>query len=196
MSSAHKEYFNQLAEEWDDTMKPDSVLKEYMKKINIKSGDRVLDVGAGTGRLTAYLSEIVGTEGMVICEDIAENMLRKAKSKIKNPNTNFVCDDASFLALRDNVADTAVLFSIFPHIKKPLQALKELRRVLKPGGTFLILHVEGSATLNKFHKGLNTIVSEDMLPPADKLAAMAVSVGLKIIKAYEQEDLYWVEGRK
>ncbi|MEJ2627099.1 MAG: methyltransferase domain-containing protein [bacterium] len=196
MSSAHKEYFNRLAEEWDDTMKPDPALKEYMKKINLKSGDRVLDVGAGTGRLTAYLSEIVGAEGMVICEDIAENMLRKAKSKIKNPNTNFVCDDASFLALRDNFADSVVLFSIFPHLKKPLRALKEIRRVLKPGGTFLVLHIECSATLNRFHKELNTIVSEDVLPPADKLAAMAVSAGLKIIKAYEQDDLYWVEGRK
>jgi ubiquinone/menaquinone biosynthesis C-methylase UbiE len=196
MSSAHKEYFNQLAEEWDDIMKPDPVLKEYMKKINLKSGDRVLDVGAGTGRLTAYLSEMVGAEGMVICEDIAENMLKKAKSKIKNPNTNFLCDDACYLALRDNFADSVVLFSIFPHLKKPLRALKEIRRVLKPGGTFLVLHIECSATLNRFHKELNTIVSEDVLPPADTLATMAVSAGLKIIKAYEQDDLYWVEGRK
>ena len=94
------------------------------------------------------------------------------------------------------VVDTAVLFSLFPHLKKPLQALKELKRVLKPGGTFLVLHVECSATLNRFHKELNTTVSEDILPPADKLAAMAVSAGLKIIKAYEQDDLYWVEGRK
>jgi len=196
MSHDHKEYFNQLAEEWDSTMKPDPVFKDYLSKLHIKSGDKVLDIGAGTGRMTAYLSEMVGPEGIVICEDIAEKMLIQAKRKIHNPNTFFICDDACLLAVKNNFLDKAIFFSIFPHLKAQLQALKEIKRALKPGGTFLILHVEGSSTLNNFHKELNTIVSEDILPTAQELAVMIESIGLKVMKAFERDDIYWVEGRK
>ncbi len=196
MSYAHKEYFNQLAEEWDSTMKPDPVFKDYLSKLHIKSGDKVLDIGAGTGRMTAYLSEMVGSEGIVICEDIAENMLNRAKNKIQNSNTVFICDDACSLAVKDDFADKVILFSIFPHIKEQMRALKEIKRSLKPGGTFLVLHVECSTTLNDFHRELNTVVSDDVLPKPDVLADMASSVGFEILKAYEQDDLYWVEGRK
>jgi len=196
MSHEHKEYFNQLAVEWDSTMKPDPVFKDYLRQLQVQSGNRVLDIGAGTGRMTAYLSEMVGADGLVICEDFAENMLYQAKKRIQNPNTVFICDDACSLAVKDNFADKVILFSIFPHLKAQLQALKEIKRVLKPGGTFLVLHVEGSSTLNKFHKELNTVVSDDILPKPDELADMALSVGFEILKAYEQEDLYWVEGRK
>lgn len=196
MSRVHKEYFNQLAEEWENTMKPDPVFKEYLREFNIQSGDRILDIGAGTGRMTTYLSRMVGTEGMVICEDIAENMLERAKDKIRNPNTFFICDDACSLAVKKNFADKALFFSTFPHLKAQDRALKEIKRTLKPGGTFLILHVEGSSTLNSFHKELNTVVSNDILPTAQELAFMVESVGLEVIKAFERDDLYWVEGRK
>ncbi len=196
MSNLHKEYFNKIAEEWDITMKSDPILEIYLREMHINTGDTILDIGAGTGRMTSYLANLVGPDGIVICEDIAVNMLKIAKEKIKNPNTIFVCDDVSVLALKDNFADKTILFSIFPHIKKPLQALKEIKRTLKPGGIFLVLHVECSSKLNDFHKELNTVVSEDILPKAEELADMAESTGFKIIKAFERDDLYWVEGRK
>ncbi|MCK4815562.1 methyltransferase domain-containing protein, partial [bacterium] len=80
MSKAHREYFNQIAPEWNDKVTYLPLLKEYIVRFGVLAGDRVLDIGAGTGRLTEQLIDLVGQRGLVIGADIAENMLCYAKA--------------------------------------------------------------------------------------------------------------------
>jgi ubiquinone/menaquinone biosynthesis C-methylase UbiE len=196
MSKTHRDYFNSLASEWDAMVEDLPVLRDYLLRFGVSKGERVLDVGAGTGRLTRYLIELTGLEGQVIAEDISERMLIEAGKSINSETVRFVCDDVCELALKSDSFDKVICFSIFPHILHPQKALSEIRRVLRPGGRLLILHTSGSHDLNRFHASLNSVVCYDKLPPAEGMVPLIRKSGLMERLIEEREDLYWVEAEK
>ena len=63
---AHRNYFNQLAHEWDSLVSFEPILFDYLNQFGVSNGDRILDIGAGTGRLTKLLSGMVGKDGFRI----------------------------------------------------------------------------------------------------------------------------------
>lgn len=101
---------------------------------------RVLDVPAGTGRLTFGLA---GTGATVVGVDLSANMLRVAASK-RDPNdgkrVHFTQSSGVQLPFRDNTFDAVVSFKFFhliPNDRKPL-FMREMIRVLKPGKTLVV----------------------------------------------------------
>jgi ubiquinone/menaquinone biosynthesis C-methylase UbiE len=196
MSKTHRDYFNSLASEWDAMVEDLPVLRDYLLRFGVSRGERVLDVGAGTGRLTRYLIELTGPEGQVIAEDISEWMLIEAGKSINSKTVRFICDDVCELALKSDSFGKVICFSIFPHILHPQKALSEIRRVLRPGGRLLILHTSGSHDLNRFHASLNSVVCYDKLPPAEGMVPLIRKSGLMERVIEEREDLYWVEAEK
>ena len=108
---------------------------------NIQEGQYVLDIAAGTGDLTQAFAQKVGATGMVVTSDINEAMLRVGRDRLVNdglvvPAT--VCD-AEKLPFADEVFDlVSVAFGLRNMTHKDV-ALKEMCRVLKPGGKLLVL---------------------------------------------------------
>jgi len=196
MSQAHRDYFNGLASEWDTMVEDLPVLREYLVRFGVLQGERILDVGAGTGRLTKYLIELTGPEGCVFAEDISEQMLIEAGKSIDSEKVRFVCDDVCALALKSDSFDKVICFSIFPHILHQQRALNEIRRVLRPGGRLLILHTSSSHELNHFHASLKSVVCRDQLLPADEMVPLIRKAGLMERVIEESENLYWVEAEK
>ncbi len=196
MSKAHRDYFNGLATEWDMMVEDLPVLRGYLLRFGVSRGERVLDVGAGTGRLTKYLLELTGPDGWVVAEDVAEQMLLQAGKSIDSETVHFVCDDVCGLALKSDFFDKVICFSIFPHILHPQKALSEICRVLRPGGRLLILHTSDSHDLNHFHASLNSVVCHDKLPPAEEMVPLIRKAGLMERVIEERENLYWVEAEK
>jgi ubiquinone/menaquinone biosynthesis C-methylase UbiE len=196
MSKAHRNYFNGLASEWESMVEDLPVLRDYLVRFGVSQGERILDAGAGTGRLTRHLLELTGPEGWVVAEDISEQMLIEAGKTIHSKNVRFVCDDVCGLAFKSDTFDKVICFSFFPHILCPQKALIEIRRVLRPGGGLLILHTSGSRDLNHFHASLNSVVCHDRLAPAEKMIPLIRKAGLMERVIEEREDLYWVEAEK
>ena len=193
MTKAHREYFNQLAPEWNARMADNPILYHHLVRFGVSAGDRVLDVGAGTGRLTSHIASLVGLQGLVVAVDIAEEMLSVAQITIKEKNVVFACSDISHLSLKNDCFDKVICFSVFPHILKPLSALHEIYRVLQPGGKMLILHTQSSHQLNAFHASLNGVVNCDVLPSIDQMACLAQNAGFHSQSLLESENLYWAE---
>ena len=196
MSKAHRNYFNKIAPQWNDRMQDDPVFLEYLTRFGVSRGNRVLDVGAGTGRMTKHIFHLVGREGLAVAEDIADQMLCEGKITLSNAHLCWVCDDILQLAFKNDMFDKVLCFSTFPHFQNPLAALKEMRRVLRPSGKLLILHTCSSDELNTFHAQLETPVSDDRLSRAEEIIPLLNQAGLKPLKTIENENLYWVEAVK
>jgi demethylmenaquinone methyltransferase / 2-methoxy-6-polyprenyl-1,4-benzoquinol methylase len=109
----------------------------------IKRGNRVLDICAGTGELSFILARKVGKEGAVVATDFCEDMLVLARKKNKDRFTNieFLLADAKQVPFPDKSFDAVTVAYGIRNIPDTESALREVLRVLKPGGTFLCVEL-------------------------------------------------------
>jgi demethylmenaquinone methyltransferase/2-methoxy-6-polyprenyl-1,4-benzoquinol methylase len=135
----------------------------------IKKGDRVLDICAGTGELTMILARTVGNNGAVVATDYVEHMLDLARKKMgtKFPNVTFQFADATKIPFSENSFDAVTVAYGMRNIPDTIAALKEVRRVLKPGGTFLV--VELTRPQNRLFLSLYEWYSFKVMPFISKL---------------------------
>lgn len=138
------EYFNKIAPYYDEWYKTrvgcyvDKTEKRLVfSMIKTKKG-KALDLGCGTGNYTLELYkrgfEVVGV-------DISEEMLRIARKKL--PNIKFIRADAYSLPFEENTFDLVLSITMFEFIHFPERVLKEIYRVLKPGGEVVIGTMNG-----------------------------------------------------
>ena len=108
---------------------------------NLKEGDQVLDIAGGTGDLSMAFSKKVGASGTVVHTDINEAMLRVGRDRLTDKGIflpTLVCD-AEKLPFPDSHFNlVSVAFGLRNMTHKDA-ALKEMNRVLKPGGKLLVL---------------------------------------------------------
>jgi demethylmenaquinone methyltransferase / 2-methoxy-6-polyprenyl-1,4-benzoquinol methylase len=109
-----------------------------VKLAGIKQGDRVMDICAGTGELSFILSDVVGPQGTVVATDFCQSMLDRAEQKAKgrSANVSFHFADAKSLPFPDASFDAVTVAFGIRNVPETILALKEVRRVLKPGGVF------------------------------------------------------------
>ena len=137
---------------------------------NLKEGDKALDIAGGTGDLAMAFSKKVGSTGQVVHTDINEAMLRVGRDRLINKGVilpTMVCD-AEALPFPDNHFDlVSVAFGLRNMTHKDA-ALKEMNRVLRPGGKLLVL--EFSKVAKPLEKAYDWY-SFKILPAMGKLVA-------------------------
>ena len=108
---------------------------------NVREGQRVLDIAGGTGDLALAFAPKVGPNGCVVHTDINEAMLREGRDRLLDAGVSLptlVCD-AEHLPFADASFDLVTVAFGLRNMTHKDQALREMNRVLKPGGKLLVL---------------------------------------------------------
>lgn len=137
---------------------------------NVKEGQQVLDIAGGTGDLAMAFAPKVGTTGRVVHTDINEAMLREGRNRLIDAGVNLptlVCD-AEHLPFGDAHFDVVTVAFGLRNMTHKDNALREMNRVLKPGGKLLVL--EFSKVAKPLEK-LYDWYSFKVLPKIGKLVA-------------------------
>ncbi len=131
--------------------------KDFFKKVESYLApddyEKVLDIGSGTSSFSIFLKNENPTLDIYDI-DGSKEMLRIAKRKIEDENLNIKLEEAlaENIPYEDNYFDKIVaifLFSYIPRTIKPY-AMRELYRVLKPGGKFIIVDISNQTGLKKY----------------------------------------------
>lgn len=103
---------------------------------HLRAGRSVLDVGCGPGTITADLAARVapGTVTAVEVTDQALALARAEAAARSQANIEFVACDVHALGFPDDTFDVVHAHQVLQHVADPVQALREMRRVCKPGG--------------------------------------------------------------
>jgi len=124
-----------------DDLSP-GLAKRVISLANITAGDRVLDIGTGTGIVALEAAKAVGDHGRCVGIDLSEKMLTSARANARRANLSerieFVTMDAERLQFQAASFDVIVSLFALLHFPNPNVALREMFRVLKPGGTLAI----------------------------------------------------------
>jgi len=148
---------------YDNMMKKieDIRLKKERKKLLDGIKESIIEFGAGTG----VNFEFYSPDAVVTAIEPDDGLREAAKNKIKGKNIEIISASAEILPFEDNAFDYVVITLALCTIDNPDKALKEARRVCRPGGTLLILeHIRNE---NRF---LSLV--QDILTPLWKRFAM------------------------
>jgi demethylmenaquinone methyltransferase/2-methoxy-6-polyprenyl-1,4-benzoquinol methylase len=103
----------------------------------LKPGGSALDVACGSGKLTATLARVVGSQGRLVGLDFSPQMLEIARRD--HPELEFVEGDALTLPFDDASFDAATIAFGLRNLADPVKGLREMARVVKPGGCAVVL---------------------------------------------------------
>ncbi len=115
------------------------ITDQTLALMRVQPGDRVLDLGCGTGWASRRLAKMV-PNGEVVGIDVADEMLRRAEqSSAGSRNIRYVWGSAEHIPVAEKAFDKVLSVESFYYYADQGKALDELRRVLAPGGRLFIL---------------------------------------------------------
>lgn len=144
--------------------------KDTMKRMNVQKGSKALDVCCGTADWTIALGQAVGTQGKVYGLDFSKNMLSIGQEKVKSlPQIELIHGNAMELPFPDNEFDFVTIGFGLRNVPDYMQVLKEMHRVLKPGGKVVCLETSQPTAVGFKH--LYNFYFKNVMPLFGKLFA-------------------------
>ena len=161
----------------------------------------VIDLGSGTGRFTPALAETFG--GPVHGVEPAAGMRRAAEAEASHPAVTYLAGEAGAIPLPDASADFVLMFLSFHHVPDRAAAAREIARVLKPGGRFILRSTFRERIPDHWWRGFfptSWAVEEAMFPSVAEARAIFEAAGFTTVEAVRMEipfegDVDWAVER-
>jgi SAM-dependent methyltransferase len=112
--------------------------REIAQRFGAISGGRVLDVCTGSGDFISTLQRTLKDYESFTGVDLSQQGLKKAQRKFRNRPVQLLQVDARHLAFETGTFDTVCIAYSLHHLPKPANVLAEMKRVLRPGGHFIL----------------------------------------------------------
>ncbi|MDU6113707.1 MAG: methyltransferase domain-containing protein [Paeniclostridium sordellii] len=187
------EFFNKIAKEWDSIIEVnEEKINLLLSKLDIKSNERILDVGTGTGVIIPFIKAL-NKGGYIKGVDISTGMLNIAKEKYKNlENIEFEIKDVEEEEIYEKY-DKIILYSMFPHLENKTKTVKTLiNKNLNKNGKLIIAHSNSREFLNNMHKEKDKSISKARLIPVNNQRKIFEKNGLKVLEAFENDQIYYL----
>ncbi len=114
-------------------------MRPVLDRVGGRPGETVLELGPGPGAFTVDAARRLEPDGKLIAVDIQPEMIAQVEERVRQAGlTNVETHVASAydLPIEDSSVDRAFLVTVLPEVPDPVQGLREVYRVLKPGGVF------------------------------------------------------------
>jgi demethylmenaquinone methyltransferase / 2-methoxy-6-polyprenyl-1,4-benzoquinol methylase len=142
--------------------------RQAMELVALRPGERVLDVATGTGDLAFLEAAAVGPEGQVVGVDSCPAMLDVARKRQRGP-VDFQEGDAMDLRFPDASFDVVTIGFGLRNVADRGRALREFRRVLRPGGRLMVL--DFSTPTSKMLKAVHDLFYFGVMPKVGRAVA-------------------------
>jgi SAM-dependent methyltransferase len=134
----------------------------WLRQLGIAPDARVLDVGCGPGFMSEALAELV-PDGRVVGVDADLDLLREGRRRLAGAsrgNVRFVHASVDDLPIESATSDIAYARFLFQHLPRPVAALREIGRVVAPGGRVVVVDTDdGGLVLHPQPEGLPALLA-------------------------------------
>ena len=171
-------------------------LQTFFLSWNIQPGDRVLEPGCGSGRLTRLLAEAVGEEGLVFACDLSSGMIESARARQLPGNVETAVCSVNSVPFDACFFDKVICVNTFPHLSDFGHALAEMTRVLKPRGDLWINHFRDRNHVNDFHRHSSAVICGHLIPGETEMQRLLDEAGFEVADYSDTDDMYSVHAVK
>jgi len=166
------------------------VVEELLRQMNIQAGDKIVEPGCGTGRLTRLLAEMVGPKGKIFAFDVSPRMIEKCLARNLPPQVEIARAEATNLPFPDGQFDGVVCLNTFPHFENHPAVLKEFRRLLRKNGVLWVAHTHSREWVNSLHSSLGGILATHLLPDRREFEGLLRRTGFSVEFLQDLADRY------
>lgn len=198
-SQLKRSYFDLIAAQWDsfgNTEKRRESLRSILGSLRIDATETILDIGCGTGNLTASVLDWLSGRGRIVAVDFSEEMITVGKLKVPDERVSWWVCDAAALPIVPSCIDRAICYSSWPHFEDAGRVASGILRALKPGGWLHIIHTESREHINTIHANAGGPIAHDVLPPAKEVETTLTDLGFLVKQVIDNDEMYFLSAMK